>query len=349
MLAEIRNSRDDNPSINGAFLGLINLPDIESLRHDLDSFGNEIAGASIQSAFHASGSLAGALPNCNPVSKPMLRNCSWISGGLRRFERDRSWEQRDYRERGHEFGSGFVLQSTESDLRLGFGLGQRRSHLTLAGFAQAEGTSLIAGASLDGNLGNFRYSVSTTLGSTEYSISRRLPSQEQVTWSQGTFKISTIGLHGIAAWDNKLGEFQVSPFARLDSVSVKGRPYVETGAGDLSLEVAGTDSDLTVVGFGMELTAGPVTYSKLVMTPTFSATLNRTIDGRIVVHSDFRGGVGTYQSATSLLPTTIDLEVAGKIRSRTGKQVGKLALETAWTNGSGIFRTALAGNIVFRF
>ena len=349
VLAEIRNSRDDNPSINDAFLGLINLPDIESLRHDLDSFGNEIAGASIQSAFHASGSLAGAVPYCNPRTGPSLRNCSWVSGGLRRSERDRSWPQRDYRETGHDFGSGFVLQSNESDLRIGFGLGQRRSHLTLARFAQAEGTSLIAGAGLAGNLGRFRYSLSTTLGSTEYSILRRLPSVEQVTWSNGMFKISTIGLHGMAAWDRKLGEFQVSPFARLDTVRVKSRPYVETGAGDLSLEVMGTDTDLTAAGFGMELKARPFTYSKLALTPTFNAALNRTIDGNIVVHSDFRGGVGTYRSTTSLLPTTIDLEVAGVIRSRTGKQVGKLALETAWTNGSGIFRTALAGNIIFRF
>ena len=349
VFAEIRSSRDNNASINDALVGLINLTDIESLRHDLDSFGNEIAGASIQSAFHASGLLAGAMPYCNPRTGPTLRKCSWISGGSRRFERDRSWPQRDYRDTGHDFGSGFVLQSNESELRLGFGLGQRRSHLTLAGFAQAEGTSLIAGASLAGNLGRFRYSLSTTLGSTEYSISRRLPSVEQVTWSKGMFKSSTIGLHGIAAWDSRLGKYQVSPFARLDSVRIKSRPYVETGAGDLSLEVMGTDTDLTVVGFGMELNAGPFNYSGLALTPTFSAALNRTIDGSIVVHSDFRGGIGTYQSTTSLLPTTIDLEVAGKIRSRTGKQVGKLSLETAWTNGSGIYRTALAGNIVFRF
>ncbi len=349
VFAEIRNSRDNNASINDALVGLINLTDIESLRHDLDSFGNEIAGASIQSAFHASGLLAGAMPHCIPRTGPTLRKCSWISAGSRRFERDRSWPQRDYRNTGHDFGSGFVLQSNESDLRLGFGLGQRRSHLTLAGFAQAEGTSLIAGASLAGNLGRFRYSLSTTLGSTEYSISRRLPSVEQVTWSKGMFKSSTIGLHGIAAWDSRLGNYQVSPFARLDSVRIKSRPYVETGAGDLSLEVMGTDTDLTVVGFGMELNAGPFNYSGLALTPTFSAALNRTIDGSIVVHSDFRGGIGTYQSTTSLLPTSIDLEVAGKIRSRTGKQVGKLSLETAWTNGSGIYRTALAGNIVFRF
>ena len=349
VLAEIRNSRDDNTSINNALLGLINLPDIERLRHDLDSFGNEIAGASIQSAFHASGSFPYAMPYCNPHTGTTLRKCSWISGGSRRFERDRTWPQRDYRETGHEFGSGVVLQSNEGDLQIGFGLEQRRSHLTLGGFAQAEGTSLVAGASLAGNLGSFRYSLSTTLGSTEYSISRRLPSVKQVSWSKGMFRSSTIGLHGIAAWDRQLGEFQVSPFARFDSVRVKSRPYVETGAGDLSLEVMGTETDLTVVGFGMELTAGPVTYSSLALTPTFSAALNRTAGGSISVHSDFRGGVGTYQSTTSLLPTTIDLEVAGKIRSRTGKQAGKLALKTGWTNGSGIYRTALAGNIVFRF
>ena len=350
VLIEIGESISTSTSIADAYLDIVNHMEIEELRYDLDSFGNEIAGAAIQSTYHVARAVAGLMPDCKPQnSLSPLRVCSWVTGELDRRFRSRAWEQRGFSVSGYNVGTGFAVHSDESNHHAGLGLVWAQSNLTLDSFALAESQILSARAHFDGTYGRFKYSVVAIATSGSYQIARSVPDGGSITTSMGRLEGRSIGLKGTVSWSVVFGDVRVDPIAEFDFFRVKGKPYGERGAGDLSLEVHSTVTDIAAAGIGIQLQSDPVHVAGVDMVPSFRGILNRIVDGTIEVESDFRGGAGTFLSTTSLLPVTLDMEISGAFRSNSGKLLGNLGLQTAMADGGKIARWALNGNLVIRF
>lgn len=350
VLKEVTNSVDSSRSIKNTYLQLINHTEIEGLRFDLDSLGNEIAGAAIQSAHQVSLIAADLFPVCRKRKYAISpRNCGWIAGELGRTKRPRSWEQRGFNESGFSLGTGIALQSDDSNIRAGLGMVLSRSRLSLDSFSRVDGSVQALAGHFAGKRGGLEFAISATIARGNHDIAKDVPVAGSTVSSTGRMSSRSIGLQGKVKVPISAGGIRFAPTARMNFVKVKSDPYREDGAGDLSLDVHSTATDLVTAGIGMEVRPGSVQVSGFSLSPSFKGFLNRKIKGRIDVNSDFRGGTGTFLSTTSLPPTTLDLESSWKFLSRSGDMFGHLGLKLALADGPRVLRSALTGNFVFLF
>ena len=350
VLAELTNSVDANRSIESAYLQLINHTEIEVLRFDLDSFGNEVAGAAIQSVHQVSLTAADLFPACRQRKDAISpRNCGWVVGEVGRKKRPRVWEQRGFSETGFSLGTGITFLSDDSNIRGGLGVVLSRSRLSLDTFSRMEGSVQALAGHVAGKQGGLEYAVSATMGRGSHDVARDVPVGGSTVSSTGRMSSRSIGIQGAAKVPISAGGIRAAPIARMNFVRVKSDPYREDGAGDLSLNVHSTATDLVTAGIGMEVRPGSIHVSGFSLAPSFKGFLNRQIKGKIDVNSDFRGGTGSFLSTTRLPPTTLDLESSWTFLSRSGDMFGHLKLKVALAEGARILRSAIAGNFVFQF
>ena len=350
VLTEVTNSVDFSQGIKNTFLHLINHTEIEDLRFDLDSLGNEVAGAAIQSMHHVSRMAADLFPACRKRKDAISSQyCGWVLGGIDRTKRPRIWEQRGFSESGFSFGTGIVLQSDRSNIRSGLGIVLIESRLSLDSFSRVEGSMQALAGHLAGTKGRLEYSFSATFSRGSHDIAKDVPVGGATVSSTGRMSSRSVGIQAAAKLPIWTGGMRTSPFARVNFVRVKSDPYSEYGAGDLSLDVHSTANGLATAGIGMEVHPGSVRVSGLSFSPSFKGVLNRKLKGKIDINSDFRGGAGTFLSTTNLPPTTFDLESSWKFRSLSGDMFGHLGLKVAFADGERILNSALTGSLVFRF
>lgn len=350
VLKEVTNSVDSSQGIRNTYLYLINHTEIEDLRYDLDSLGNEVAGAAIQSAHHVSRMAADLFPACRKRKDAISSQyCGWVLGGFDRTKRPRVWEQRGFSESGFSFGTGIALRSDDSNIRGGLGIVLVESRLSLDSFSRIEGSMQALAGHLAGTKGRIEYSFSATFARGNHDIAKDVPVGGATVSSTGRMSSRSVGVQAAAKLPIWAGGMQTAPIARVNFVRVKSDPYSEHGAGDLSLDVHSTATDLVTAGIGLELQPRSVQVSGLSFSPSFKGILNRKIKGRIDVNSDFRGGAGTFLSTTTLPPTTFDLESSWKFLSRSDDMFGHLGLEVALADGGRILHSAMTGNLLFRF
>ena len=350
VLTEVTNSVDSNQDIENTYLHLINLTEIEDLRFELDSLGNEVAGAAIQSAHHVSRMAADLFPVCRKRKDARSSQyCGWVLGGQDRTKRPRSWEQRGFGESGFSVGTGIVLQSDESNVRGGLGIVLIESRLSLDSFSRIEGSMQALAGHLAGTKGRLEYSFSATIARGKHDIAKDVPVGGSTVSSTGRMSSRSVGIQAAAKLPIWAGGMRTAPIARVNFVRVKSDPYSENGAGDLSLDVHSTATDLVTASIGLEFLPRSVQVSGLSLSPSFKGFLNRKLKGRIDVNSDFRGGAGTFLSTTSLPPTTFDLESSWKFLSRSGYMFGHLGLKVELADGVKVLRSAMTGNLVMQF
>ena len=350
VLTEVTNSVDASQSIKNTYLQLINHIEIEGLRFDLDSLGNEIAGAAIQSAHQVSLMAADLFPACRQrrdAISPL--HCGWVVGELGRTKRPRIWEQRGFGESGFSLGTGVALQSDDSNIRGGLGVVLSRSRLSLDSFSRTEGTVQALAGHFAGKKGGLKYALSATIARGSHDITKDVPVGASTVPSTGRMSSRSIGVQGKVKVPISAGGIRIAPITKMNFVRVKTDPYREDGAGDLSLDVHSTATDLVTAGIGMEVQPGALQVSGFSFSPSFKGFLNRKIKGEIEVNSDFRGGTGTFLSTTNLPPTTLDLETSWTFLSRSGEMFGHLKLKVALAEGARLLRSAVSGNFVFLF
>ena len=350
VLKEVTNSVDSSHSIRNTYLQLINHTEIEGLRFDLDSLGNEIAGAAIQSAHHVSLLAADLFPACRKRKDAISPlNCGWVAGELGRTKRPRSWEQRGYSESGFSLGTGIALQSDDSNIRGGLGMVLSESRLSLDSFSRVDGSVQALAGHLAGKTGGLEYAISATIARGNHDIAKDVPDGGSTVSSTGRMLSRSAGIQGAATVPISAGGIRFAPFAKMNFVRVKSDPYREDGAGDLSLDVHSTATDLVTAGIGMEVSPSSIQVSGFSLAPSFKGFLNKKIKAKIDVSSDFRGGAGTFLSTTSLPPTTLDLVSSWTFLSRSGDMFGHLGLKLALVDGPRVLRSAMTGNFVFLF
>ena len=350
VLREVTNSVDASQRIENTYLQLINHIEIEELRFDLDSLGNEIAGAAIQSAHQVSLMAADLFPACRQERDAISpRNCGWVVGELGQTNRPRIWEQRGFSESGFSLGTGIAVRSDDSSIRGGLGLVLSRSRLSLDSLSRTEGSVQALSGHMSGKRGGLEYGLSATIARGSHDIAKVVPVSGSTVSSIGRMSTRSIGIQAKTKVPISAGGIRAAPIAKVNFVRVKSDPYREDGAGDLSLNVHSTATDLVTAGIGMEVQPGSVHVSGIPFSPSLKGFLNRKIKGKINVNSDFRGGTGTFLSTTSLPPTTLDLESSWTFLSRSGDMFGHFQLKMALVEGARVLRSAIAGNLVFLF
>ena len=350
VLAELSNSRAVNDNLSEAYREVLILPDIEEVRFELDSYGNEIAGAAIQSTFLAARNLAGLLPDCSRRDSGIVsRRCVWASGHADRATRKRSWPQRGFRDSAHGLSSGFGILSDDGRLQARLGVGLSESRLAMDRFATARGHRFAAVAGITAGSGNFEFSLDTTAAVSRYRISRTVPDGDGQSDSTGNLSGRSLGVQAEAAWTGRMGKARVSPFAGVSYSRVRSRPYREQGADDLSLDVHRAGASLASANIGAEIRFDPFTASNLSLEPRIGLGVTRMIKDSITVESEFQGGAGSYLSTTSLLPETYDIGLGAGFRSTNDRFYGTASARLKLERDGRLHHAGLAGSIVIPF
>ncbi len=350
VLTELRNSHNRNDRLDSALAGIYSLPDIEDVRFELDSYGNEIAGAAVQSTFLAALSLASQLPECSLNNSGVVdRRCIWASGHADRTTRKRSWPQRGFRDAAHGLSSGIGIPSDDGRLMARFGLGLTNSRLAMDRFATARGHRLAAVAGITAGSGNFEFSLDTTAAASRYRVSRIVPDGDGEANSTGKFSGRSLGVQAEAAWTGRMGRALVSPSAGLFYSRVRSKPYREQGADEMSLDVHRSGTSLAAAKFGAEIRLDPLTFSNLRLAPGIVLGMTRMIKDSITVESEFQGGEDSFLSTTSLLPKTYDIGLGTSFRSTDDRFHGSVAARLKLERDGRLHHLGVAGRIVIPF
>ena len=350
VLTELRNSRTRNDRLDSALAGIYSLPDIEDVRFELDSYGNEIAGAAVQSTFLAALSLASQMPDCSRNSSGVVgRRCIWASGHADRTTRKRSWPQRGFRNTAHGLSSGIGIPSDDGRLMARFGLGLTNSRLAMDRFATARGHRLAAVAGITAGSGNFGFSLDTAAAASRYKVSRIVPNGDGEANSTGKFSGRSLGVQAEAAWTGRMGKALVSPSAGIFYSRVRSKPYREQGADEMSLNVHRSGTSLAAAKFGAEIRLDPLTFSNLRLAPGIGLGMTRMIKNSITVESEFQGGEDSFLSTTSLLPKTYDIGLGSSFRSTDDRFHGSVAARLKLERDGRLHHLGVAGRIVIPF
>ena len=349
VLEEIVQSTPANDAIEDVLIDLAKLTEIEDLRLNLDRFGNEIAGAAIQSTFHATSGRYSALQHCEPRgSFALVRSCGWGVGARHKGSRERSWSQRGFSDTGRDLAGGTTVKLDDSSLLAGFGFSHNKSRLIMTDISEADGENTVGEARLAGRIGRVSFNLSATISSGSYDIVRHLPDNSQGSSSAGTLSNSAVGLRGGVKWTESFGSIEFVPAASIGHSMIKSDAYSEVGAGDLSLDVHMSDTSITTAGLATEFRLQPVPVFGMLFNPALSAGYNRTYGGTIRVNSDFKGGEGTYLSTTTLPPSTIEIKIGGRLQTRSGRLLGTIGLQSVIAQGKSLRRSAGA-NLIYAF
>ncbi len=350
VLAELANSSTNNDALNAVYSDLLYLNDIEELRGNLDGYGNEIAGAVMQSTYNATGRFPDALAHCDrPDAIQMEFGCGWVTGETVRATRERTWPQRGFSEDINGFATGLSFSPDASGLHASIGLSLDRTEVELDTFAEASGDNLFGEAVLGVITGSIEYAVAVSAGSGKFDIHRTLPSDDVPLASKGKLANRFTTVKGSASWTGKFSGMSIRPGLVLGIVRISSRPYEESGAGDLSLNVHSAKASLAAASIGIEVEPEPKEISGYSVAPAFSVAYTEMSKNQIEVVSEFHGGTGSFLSTTSLLPKTIELELGANIASRAGRLAGSFGLQLAVTGDGKTYRKGLQGGLTYRF
>ena len=323
--------------VKGSFIDILNDLDLSTVRYKLDSYGNEITGATMRATFIADYNFSKSAKRCTQYSaKQNIKhddNCIIVYPYNNRFQYHSSNEQLGYNENqlGLDVSYVFGLDSYLDNVHLV--LDYDTNKITMGNIANAKGDRTRIGFGIDHDIGKLRVEVSAHLSKSRYTIQRNIPVGDTIRRSKGQNKQSSNSIMAKFSYplSNDFVEFR--PYISAHRQNLKSNPYLESGAGEFSLDVSGSKNTITTLGGGIELALNEfdvgivniwtlLEFSKIVRQGTDFTTL-----------SSF--GVENSEFITTTRLPKSDNRIALKSILKVDKWNSEGLLNLGWTMGGG--------------
>ncbi len=356
VLTELHRSRNDK-HFEDVIVELGRETEIESLRYDLDSFGNEIAGTVLQTSALANLDFASSLQDCGRVpgssfigdANESSGKCIWVAPELQRHIRRRTFPQRGYSDNSVSFATGATLFPEDLGVRFDLAVGFDDDRTAMQDFAFADGHRWHLASGVGAEIGAIDLSLVASASKSNHKIRRRLPDLAGNTQATGTQKTRTVGALATISGDIELGGWSVSPSLEAGVLRINGSAYSESGDPKLSLDVDAVEKTVSFLRPALAVKIAKTTLADLNVAPQLGFSVTHSNNRYFTINNRFKGGLGSFGSTTSLLGSEFGVSVGANIHSESQKFFGHAGLSISFAHAGVSSLKVGGGSFMFLF
>ena len=333
VLEEVHASRNENSTIGSVFSEFLNETELADLQNELDGLGNEIAGASIQSGIWSVQSFGSSIPRCDFRQQPIDRRkpCYQLSWDWSELTRERTHQERGYLADQFQLLNSFGWAFDNAPVSLEAAVGVNRHHIKIEEFASSKGRSISAGLQWSGSAGAVEYSLTFSGNRSSFETTRHIAFDQSN--SVGEFSLTTYSARGMIRYPIEIGSLRLIPSVSIDSIHYDSRPYTETGSDALSLQVGRSKGSATIASADLQLEAQPFEVFGLMAGPTMGLSWKQASNPGLTVRSQLTGGLNSFESTSSLIPSEIESKLGLRIWSKSENFAGTIAVSASQGKG----------------
>ena len=333
VLEEVHASRDESSTIGSVFSEFLNETELADLQNELDGLGNEIAGASIQSGIWSVQSFGSSIPRCDFRQQPIdrMKPCYQLSWDWSELARERTHQERGYLADQFQLLNSFGWAFDNAPVSLEAAVGVNRHHIKIEEFASSKGRSISAGLQWSGSAGAVEYSLTFSGNRSSFETTRHIAFDQSN--SVGEFSLTTYSARGMIRYPIEIGSLRLIPSVSIDSIRYDSRPYTETGSDDLSLQVGCSKGSATIASADLQLETQPFEVFGLMAGPTMGLSWKQASNPGLTVRSQLTGGLNSFESTSSLVPSEIESKFGLRIWSKSENFAGTIAVSASQGKG----------------
>ena len=326
VLDKLQPSRDHGDKIRDAFRGTLGHTSIDDLRVQLDGLGNEIAAATIHTGISSAQRSAREVPSCLPefgrgriAGVCFGANGTWFEGS--NLE---NADQLGFRSSGSRFteAAGWVFDDLDGGVGISIGIGN--TAVSMDPHAWSAGETFSGGLKWTGSAGPVAYAVAATAGWASFDIVRALAQTDCI--SSGKLSLKNYSLHGELGYPLHFNSLKITPAVGLDATHFRSKPYTESGAEGLSLQVDGVSGTAMDARLGLTVEGWGAQTRSFALTPIFNLAWIRSDKGEISVDSKFAGGGDSMRSTMTFPKSNVRAEIGARFVTSSGRLSGRAGL-----------------------
>lgn len=350
-------SRSKSEKISDVFLDLFTKANLVELQKILDSFGNEIAGATIRSEYRNAEQLGPPMEYCdyNPIVNPigtslaLTTECKFFTAKFLIGSHSGNFEQREHEDKILEgvFRIPLFETSGEGQFQL---LGKINiSNLELSDFAKSNGHSgtLGLGYYQDSDFGTLSLFANVGLGS--HKITRNLPVLDQMLTTSGNLKSRFAGILAQVSNSLDLGNDTLNWYIQVGYYGINSKPYTESGGEDFSLEVDKTSTRTFVFNPRLKYIGQTMNLGYLDIVSLVEAGITHRSNPVVNFMSEFNAGEDKILSTTVLPETEFNYFIGTGLSRPNNKLKGRLGYSGYITKGESLTGDMISGQLTLNF
>ena len=351
------DSSSHSNDINEVFLDLFEEVELSNLQKTLDSFGNEIAGATVRSEFRNMERLA--LSNDYCKNKPTgqaddfnmhsSKECKFFTAKILRGSHSGNFEQRDHDVSLLEGTFRLPLIENKADGQIQL-LGQiNKTRIELSDFAKSDGHfgTLGLGYYQEGDYG--KISLLAHLGMGSHGISRNFTAIDKSLTSKGTLDTHSAGISAKITNSIKIWNGTLNWYARVSYSGIKSKSYTETGGEDFALIVDQTSTKSLVINPGFEFMGQAWNFRVLDIQPVVGGGILLRTKPEIEFHSKFAADGDKILSTTVLPKTEFNYFLGTKLSRPNNNLKGEVGYSGYFTNNESLSGDSLSAKLTIQF
>lgn len=350
VMAEIFNSYDFNATIETVLLELLEETELTQLKFDLDGLGNEIAGTSIQAGIRALRDHIQSESTCLDAADrgQNLSFCVEATGHAIRTERALIFEERDHRTDVSQVTTSVGWLPDTTDLGIDLSFGYARSDTRIPGLASSDQDIAMLGLGLLAAAGPVHLRLSTGASSARADITRQISFGDHSV-ANGKMRVNMGAINAEAAYPVSSDKWTFVPSLGWSNIHYDSKPYSETGAGDLSLQVDAIKGSTHESRIGINVAATEMKALGLMFEPHLAISKHFVSSRHIKVDSQFNGGRNSFRSTTSLLPSRWKAAIGTAFQSRSGDLNGYAGVSMTRGSDGDLEAKEATANLTFVF
>ncbi|MXZ49382.1 MAG: autotransporter outer membrane beta-barrel domain-containing protein [Rhodobacteraceae bacterium] len=353
----LNDAKSRSDDIKNVFWGLFEEVELSNLQKTLDSFGNEIAGATVRSEFRNMERLA--LPNDYCENKPTgqvdefnrhsSKECKFFTAKIQNGSHSGNFEQRAHKDKLIEGIFKIPLFENKADGQIQL-VGQiNNTRNEISDFAKSDGYSgtLGLGYYQEGDYG--KLSLLAHLGMGSHEISRSFTAIDKSLTSKGTLDIHSAGISAEISNSFKIWNGTLNWYARVGYSGVKSKSYTETGGEDFALIVDKTSTKSLVINPRFEFVGESRNFQTLDIQPMVGGGILHRTKPAIEFHSKFAAGGDKILSTTVLPKTEFNYFLGAKLSRPDNKLKGEIGYSGYFSKGESLTGNKLSAKLTVFF
>ena len=353
----LNDSRAQRNIIDEVFFDLFLEEDLSTLQKNLDSFGNEIAGAIVRSEFRSKDRMT--LPNTYCENKPTgevdelkihpSKECKFFTARIFRGAHSGNAEQRDHDVNLLEGTFRLPLFENNADGQFQL-LGQfNKSRIELSDFAKSDGLfgTLGLGYYQEGDYS--KLSLFAHLGMGSHKISRNFTAIDQSLTSKGTLNTLSAGISAEISNSFEIWNGTLNWFTRAGYSGIKSQSYTETGGENFSLIVDKTSTNSLVINPRFEFVGQNRYFQTLNFEPVVGGGILHRTKPELEFHSRFATGTDKVLSTTVLPKTEFNYFLGAKLSRPDNNLNGEIGYSGYLSKSEDLSGDSVSAKFIMRF
>ena len=353
----LNDSRSQSDDIDDVFFSLFSEEELTTLQKTLDSFGNEIAGATVRSEFRNMERLVLPIDYCenkptrqaDEFNRLSSKECKFFTAKIQNGSHSGNFEQRAHKDKLLEgiFRIPLIENKADGQIQL---MGQiNNTGIEISDFAKSDGYSGTLGLGYFQEGDHGKLSLLAHLGIGAHEISRSFTVIDESLTSKGTLDTHSAGISAEISNSLEIWNGTLNWYARVGYSGVKSKSYVETGGEDFALIVDQTSTKSLVINPRFEFVGQSRNFQTLDIQPVVGGGILHRTKPAIEFHSKFAAGGDKILSTTVLPKTEFNYFLGTKLSRPDNNLNGEIGYSRYFSNGESLTGNKLSAKLIVFF